>query len=73
MPIQTKTWTATTLLPASDLNNYVRDAFAQLNPSAQGQGDLLVVNGTTDGYGFVDVSAIAGKLLLTSSTGIGGL
>ena len=71
MPIQTKTWTTNALLPAADLNNYIRDAFAAINPSAQGQGDLLVVNATADGYGYFDASANAGKFLKVTAAGTG--
>lgn len=71
MPIATKTFVAHAVLPASDLNRYVRDPFAQIDPSQQAQGDMLLVNATADGYAFLDVSALAGSLLRVTAAGTG--
>ncbi|PKN79363.1 MAG: hypothetical protein CVU47_10725 [Chloroflexi bacterium HGW-Chloroflexi-9] len=69
MPIATKTWTAGSVLPASDLNTYLRDVVAEIDPTAQGAGDVLYANAGLDGFEWLDASANPSKFLRFNAAG----
>lgn len=70
MAIAVKTWSVGAVLPASDLNTYVRDAIAEIDPSAAAVGQVLKVNSGLDGYDFGDADlAGAAKTFVEAGTG----
>lgn len=69
MPISTKTWSTGAVLPAADLNTYVRDVVDEIDPSGAAEGDVLLVNSTLDGYTFGTPGYFVGLERWTAASG----